>query len=114
MPASRRTSSRRAPCVYFRRTNVNRPVVGNVRVQAKRTARTSDAVRARHQPSSRMAPAAVSTRERTDGCLPLLRRALLRERAVVFLDRLAEALGHLIGAGERQRIVAGVGACDAA
>src|SRR5437773_2979302 len=33
------------------------------------------------------------------------RRLFLRERPVVLLDRLAEAVRHLIGSGERQRIV---------
>src|SRR4051794_35576271 len=41
--------------------------------------------------------------------LALRRRALLRQRTVVFLDRLAESFGHLIGARERQRIAGRVG-----
>src|SRR5262249_60269056 len=41
--------------------------------------------------------------------LRLLRLLLLRERPVVFLDRLAESFRHLIGSRQRQRLVAGLG-----
>src|ERR1700749_2597012 len=56
---------------------------------------------------SRIRLPAASTRVRTVRLL--LRRGFLGERGVVLLDRLAESFRHLIGAGQRQRVVAVVG-----